>query len=271
MRPRLRMGAALALGCAAFAGCGGGSGPAPEPDPGGPTTFRAYVASRPASAPAAVTPAEAGEAATLSRHWAAAAVASAPFSTSPNVMTAPALYFGRLQAVAAAAQGDTLGALARQVSLPTSPGSWAALLRGLSRGIGAAPDAVITGRFMQAMTLVGYELHWAELNLYEVSAANLALEPTCASRPAAPGPAAGPGRRQRPFAPPTPSPMAAASSSTWCGCRAPCSPATRRPIAPRCCRCPTRARLVQVTPRGAIGTWTAADVSQALLEVSQAP
>jgi hypothetical protein len=143
------------------------------------TTFGAHVASQPASAPAGRTlsAAERAEVAQRGRVWASAAITAPSVDPEANVITAPPLYFARLQLVSSAAAGDTLAQLQAALDLPTSPAVWAGLMKGISRSISAAPDAVVSGTFLQEASLVGFPGHLAALRLNAVAVADLALEP----------------------------------------------------------------------------------------------
>jgi hypothetical protein len=122
------------------------------------TTFGAYTASQPASAPAAgaLSATERAEVAQRSRAWAVAAIMGTAVQSEANVIAAPPLYFARLQVVSNAAAGETLAQLQAELNLPTSPGVWAGLMKGVARSVSAAPEAVVTGSFMRAASLVGY-------------------------------------------------------------------------------------------------------------------
>jgi hypothetical protein len=261
-----RAKAAAAAAFVLLSACGGQQGT--EADTSGATTFRAYAASmaaRPPSVPpdAVLTASEQAEVAQLSRDWAVQALLGDVPAASDNRVTAPPLFFARAQVLSSAAQGDTLAQLRGQLSLPSSPAVWSGLLAGLSRRIGAAPDAVVTGAFMQAVNLPGSVLH-------QVSAADLALQPQrrlevtdTLSTLSVAWPAATRFKATYTYANGNQTLLdllriqglvGALDTPTY----------TARVLA-----LPGQARLLQIVPRGDIGMWTAANLSQALDAVAR--
>jgi hypothetical protein len=246
--------------------CGGQQGT--EADASGATTFRAYatsVAPRSPALPASavLTSGEQAEVAQLSRDWAVQALLGGVPAGSSKQLAVPPLFFARAQVLNSAAQGDTLAQLRAELNLPSSPAVWAGLLTGLSRRISAAPEAVVTGAFMQSVTLPGSVLQ-------QVSAADLAAQPQLRleitdslSALFVAWPAAS--RFKATY-------THANGNQTLLDLlriqglvRTVDTPAyTARVLA-----LPGQARLVQIVPRAAIGLWTAAELGPALEAVAR--
>lgn len=253
--------------------CGSGNEEAAaEADRTKATTFGAYAATWAASAPPsmrALSDADRAEIAQRSREWASAAITAAAIGPTDNVMTAPGLYFARLQLVYSAAAGDTLSQLQTDLNLPTRPVVWAGLMQGVLRGISAAPETVVTGTFMQAATLVDHPGRLAALSLNEVSAAALALEPSLRlevsdslSGQNWSWPSAGK------FTAPYTDAAGRRSLLTLVRVQGAVSSVDGAGYLAKTLALPGQARLVRITPLDPINTWNAARLSAAVAETA---
>jgi hypothetical protein len=217
----------------------------------------------------ALSDADRAEIAQRSREWASAAITAAAIDPTDNVMTAPGLYFARLQLVYSAAAGDTLSQLQTDLNLPTRPVVWAGLMQGVLRSISAAPETVVTGTFMQAATLVDHPGRLAALSLNEVSAAALALEPSLRlevsdslSGQNWSWPSAGK------FTAPYTDAAGRRSLLTLVRVQGAVSSVDGAGYLAKTLALPGQARLVRITPLDPINTWNAARLSAAVAETA---
>lgn len=174
-----RVGAALLM--VALAACGGGGGEeAAESGAAQGSQFRAYALAHPATTGAAQTPAattltaaQTDELARLSRRFAVLAMEGGAVSPQDNALSLPPLHFARQSLVAAAAHGDTLAALQRAVTLPSSPAVAAGLMQGVRRTVSAVDQARFKPDFLRATTAEGYAGTWELLSLLPLTATQL--------------------------------------------------------------------------------------------------
>lgn len=147
-------------------------------------TFGAYVQSSQvvatgaagAVAAAPLTAADAAEVGQRSRDWAVTTLAGPGLRLDTNGMAVPPLYFALTHAVGHAARGDTLVALRAQVGQPSSANVEAGLMQGVSRVVSAPPDAVLSGQFMNAISMVNHPGTLQALELQALSAAASSAE-----------------------------------------------------------------------------------------------
>lgn len=175
------------LAAAGVAACGGDSSGSNEPaaDPNRPMTFRAYIQSSQAratgtagvAAAAPLTAADVAEIGQRSRDWAVATLAPPGQQLNFNAVTVPPLYFALTHAVGSAARGDTLVALRAQVGQPSNSNVEAGLMQGVSRSVIGAPDAVLSGQFMNAISMADHPGTLQPLDLPPLSAAAVASDP----------------------------------------------------------------------------------------------
>lgn len=173
------------LAAACVVACGGDSGEGGEQaaDSKGPTTFRAYIQSGQAMAPAAAgaaasaTATDAAEIGQRSRDWAVSVLAAPDGDLNANAVTVPPLYFALAHTVASAARGETLAALRLKVAQPSNANVESGLMQGVARRVSAAPDAVFSGEFMNAISMAGRPGTWQSLELRALSAAVVAADP----------------------------------------------------------------------------------------------
>lgn len=183
MKTTLHAAGIALLAAACVAACGGNDNAQSSVDPNGPTTFRAYSLSGQAFAPAAagaastpLTAAEVTEVAQRSRDWAVSVLAGPGSDLIANALTVPPLYFALTHTVASAARGETLAALRLQVAQTSSATVQAGLMHGVARRIGAPPEAVFSGEFMNAVSMAGRPGTWQSLELEAWSAAAVAAD-----------------------------------------------------------------------------------------------
>ena len=175
------------LAAAGVAACGGDSSGSNEPaaDPNRPLTFRAYIQSSQAlatgtaggAAAAPLTAADVAEIGQRSRDWAVATLAPPGQQLNFNAVTVPPLYFALTHAVGSAARGDTLVALRAQVGQPSNTNVEAGLMQGVSRSVIGAPDAVLSGQFMNAISMADHPGTLQPLALQPLTAAAVASDP----------------------------------------------------------------------------------------------
>lgn len=166
----------------ALSACGGGGSTEGSGTEGneGQASFQEFVGRNSSGVEggqtAHLSDAEKNEASRRSREWASATMVTRDTLFPENAVTIPPLYFARAQAVAAAAFGTTLTRLRQALPAPSSDAVAAALMRGVSRTIGAGADLPVTVEFMNAVTAHGQPGTWATLTLKPLSEADLATE-----------------------------------------------------------------------------------------------
>ncbi len=127
-----------------------------------------------------LSPAERTEVQARSRAWGVDSL----FSPRPNSSnesaalpgngaTIPALHFGRVHALQAAAQGDTLAALVAATPAPSSAAVAAALQSGLQRTLSAGENTMLTPAFIHSVTARSRPGTFASLTLQPLTDAQL--------------------------------------------------------------------------------------------------